>query len=199
MLHTLSPGRPWQALTHLHCKQSDCDCSGCTTHSQACLCHATVQSSCWMQDHFSLSRLTCADSFILLDCLLQVRVQGPDSLCYVAFSGVAACLVFAGGDAVASQSVFHELMRFRQAGKPVVACLRDDAASGAYQIAGISLLSHDSQMYIQPSHPPTHGHMNHACTITSQSCLGCTWFPLSSQTSAHPPRSESIHMSRGNC
>ncbi|KAL3151261.1 hypothetical protein ABBQ38_013100 [Trebouxia sp. C0009 RCD-2024] len=40
-----------------------------------------------------------------------------------------------GGNALASQAVFHEVMRFRRSGKPVVVCLGNNATSGAYLIA----------------------------------------------------------------
>lgn len=45
-----------------------------------------------------------------------------------------------GGEASASEAVFHELMCIRRSGKPVVVSLCDQATSAAYQVAGDCLL-----------------------------------------------------------
>ena len=41
-----------------------------------------------------------------------------------------------GGEPSASEAVFHELMRIRRSGKPVVVSLCDRATGAAYQVAG---------------------------------------------------------------
>lgn len=45
-----------------------------------------------------------------------------------------------GGSAVASDMIAREVQLLRDAGKPVVACMGDVAASGGYYIAGVCLL-----------------------------------------------------------
>ena len=66
--------------------------------------------------------------------------EGDNTPCYL-FDGVtlpSACFVSTGGCAVASDAICHEVMGFREAGKPVVVSMGDCAASGGYLISGHS-------------------------------------------------------------
>ena len=60
-------------------------------------------------------------------------------------------LVYAGGSAVASDTIWHEVRRLRQSGKPVIVSMGNYAASGGYYISGLPRLA--QCLLILPLHP----------------------------------------------
>lgn len=69
-----------------------------------------------------------------LSCLHDMPCRA--SACWLQVKAVVMRINSPGGSAVASDMIAREVALLRAAGKPVVACMGDVAASGGYYIAG---------------------------------------------------------------
>lgn len=63
----------------------------------------------------------------------------PTCPCWLQVKAVVLRINSPGGSAVASDMIAREVQLLKEAGKPVVACMGDVAASGGYYIAGTSV------------------------------------------------------------
>ncbi len=112
--------------------RSDFPCTGTCCSAYMHIFQATHSSHC------SVCRC-CRRSLFAhwnnLDLLMMTILR-----CYTFVAVILPCVCFVsvGGCSVASDAICHEVMRLRQAGKPVVVSMGNYAASGGYKISGQS-------------------------------------------------------------